>query len=108
MPSLVLDGPHCSHCAGRILYFIALFFFILVVIQAKFFLRCKFFLSWWAYSFPLAAISIASLVMYERSGTELYRYLGFGLLTLLTGIIAILLVRTGNAVWRQGICQPGH
>ncbi|WP_295433448.1 hypothetical protein [uncultured Thiodictyon sp.] len=35
-------------------------------------------------------------------------YLGFGLLTMLTGIIAFLLVRTALAVWRQGICVPGH
>lgn len=93
---------------ARILYYAGLFLTLLLFTQAKRFLRLQFFLSWWAYSFPLAAISIASLVMYERSGTDLYRYLGFGLLTLLTGIIAILLVRTGNAVWRQGICQPGH
>jgi tellurite resistance protein len=72
------------------------------------FLALGFFLSWWAYSFPLAAVSIASLLMFERTGFELYRYLGFGLLTLLTGIVALLLVRTAIAVRRNGICLPGH
>jgi tellurite resistance protein len=93
---------------ARILYYSGLFLTLLLFTQAKRFLRLRFFLSWWAYSFPLAAISIASLVMYERSGTLFYRYLGLGQLTLLTVIVAILLVRTGIAVWQRTICLPDH
>ncbi|HYN79702.1 MAG TPA: SLAC1 anion channel family protein [Lamprocystis sp. (in: g-proteobacteria)] len=93
---------------ARILYYGGLFLTLLLFTQAARFLRLRFFLSWWAYSFPLAAISIASLLMFERSGEDLYRYLGLGLLVLLTGIVAILLVRTGIAVWRRSICLPGH
>ncbi len=93
---------------ARILYYAALFLTLLLFTQAGRFLRLKFFLSWWAYSFPLAAISIASLVMFERSGTDLYRSIGLGLLGLLTLIVALLLVRTGMAVWRRAICVPGH
>jgi len=93
---------------GRILYYAGLFLTLLLFTQAARFLKLRFFLSWWAYSFPLAAISIASLVMFERSGNDLYRYLGLGLLTLLTGIILILLTRTANAVRQGGICVPGH
>ncbi len=93
---------------GRILYFSGLFLTLLLFTQAGRFIQLRFFLSWWAYSFPLAAISIASLVMFERSGSDLYRYLGLGLLTMLTGIVAFLLVRTGISVWRRGICLPGH
>ena len=93
---------------ARVLYYGGLFFTLLLFTQAGRFLRLRFFLSWWAYSVPLAAISIASLVMFERTGADVYRYLGFGLLILLTGIVAFLLVRTGIAVWRQAICVPGQ
>jgi len=93
---------------ARILYYAALFLTLLLFTQASRFIKLKFFLSWWAYSFPLAAISIASLVMYERSGTDLYRSIGLGLLGLLTLVVALLLVRTGVAVWRRAICVPGH
>ena len=93
---------------ARVLFYGGLFMTLLLFTQAGRFLRLRFFLSWWAYSFPLAAISIASLLMFERTGVDFYRYLGFGLLTMLTGIIAFLLVRTALAVWRQGICVPGH
>ena len=93
---------------ARVLFYGGLFMTLLLFTQAGRFLRLRFFLSWWAYSFPLAAISIASLLMFERTGGDFYRYLGFGLLTMLTGIVAFLLVRTAIAVWRQGICLPGH
>ncbi len=93
---------------ARVLYYAGLFLTLLLFTQANRFLRLGFFLSWWAYSFPLAAISIASLLMFEQSGQDFYRYLGMGLLTLLTGIVTLLLVRTAIAVQRNGICVPGH
>jgi len=89
---------------GKILYFIALFFFILVVVQAKYFLRCKFFLSWWAYSFPVAALTIATLIMAKESHAPLYSWLSMGLLAALTLLITILLVRTIRAIMDQSIC----
>jgi tellurite resistance protein len=93
---------------GRMLYFSGLFLTLLLLTQAPRFLRLKFFLSWWAYSFPLAAISIASLAMAERTGTAFYRDLGLGLLILLTLIVILLLVQTALAVKRGAICVPGH
>jgi tellurite resistance protein len=90
------------------LYFSGLFLTLLLFTQAPRFLRLKFFLSWWAYSFPLAAISIASLAMAERTGTTFYRDLGLGLLILLTLIVILLLVQTALAVKRGAICVPGH
>ena len=93
---------------ARVLYFSGIFLTLLLFTQVRRFLKLGFFLSWWAYSFPLAAISIASLLMFERTGFELYRYLGVGLLTLLTGIVALLLARTAIAIRRDGICVPGH
>lgn len=93
---------------ARVLYYAGLFLTLLLFSQATRFMRLGFFLSWWAYSFPLAAISIASLLMFEQTGQDFYRYLGMGLLTLLTGIVALLLVRTAVAVRQNGICVPGH
>ncbi|MBK1716233.1 SLAC1 anion channel family protein [Thiocystis violacea] len=93
---------------GRVLYFSALFLTLLLFTQGARFLRLRFFLSWWAYSFPLAAFSIASLVMFERTGSDFYRYLGVGVLTMLTGIVLWLLVATTKAVLQHRICLPDH
>ena len=93
---------------ARILYYSGLFLTLLLFTQAARFLRLSFFLSWWAYSFPLAAISIASMLMYEHTGAALYAWLGGGLLVLLSAVVLLLIVRTGMAVFRRRICVPGH
>ncbi len=93
---------------GRILYGIALFFTLLVFVQAKFFLRLKFFLSWWAYSFPLAAITIATLIMAKETGLAFYSGLATVFLAILTLVIGVLVVRTALAVARREICVEGH
>lgn len=93
---------------ARILYGIALFFTLLLFVQVQRFARLKFFLSWWAYSFPLAAITIATLAMFKETGQPLYWWLGAGLLGILTLVIAMLLARTALAVLRREICVEGH
>ena len=85
-------------------YHSALFFTLLLFVQVKLFARLKFFLSWWAYSFPLAAITIATLVMAKETGLALYSWLATGLLAILSAVIAMLLIRTGLAVARREIC----
>jgi tellurite resistance protein len=93
---------------GRVLYFVGLFFTLLVLSQVNYFARLKFFLSWWAYSFPIAAITIASLIMLKETGAALYAWIAGLLLALLSTVIFILLVRTTRAVLRGEICVEGH
>jgi tellurite resistance protein len=89
---------------AHILYGIALFFTLLLCAQIGRFLRLRFFLSWWAYSFPLAAMTIATLIMAKATGLAFYGWLGIGLLAVLTLVIAMLLARTALAVARREIC----
>lgn len=89
---------------ARLLYYSGLFVTLLLFTQLHRFARLKFFLSWWAYSFPLAAITIATLVMYQQLGHEFFRGLGLVLLAVLTLVIGMLLVRTARAVMRREIC----
>lgn len=93
---------------AHVLYGVALFFALLLAVQANYFVRLKFFLSWWAYSFPLAALTIATLIMAKETGFGFYRGLGVVLLAILTLLIVLLLVRTAIAVARREICVEGH
>jgi len=93
---------------GRVLYFVALAFTLLLVSQLRQFVRLKFFLSWWAYSFPLAAITIATLLMAKLTGETFYFRLSTLLLGVLTLVVAGLLVRTTRAIIRREICIEGH
>jgi tellurite resistance protein len=90
---------------AHILYYAALFFTILLIAQLRWFARLQFFLSWWAYSFPLAAITIASVAMFKSTGDPLFLRLSGILLAITTVVIAALFIRTGVAMARREICM---
>ncbi|MCP5277492.1 MAG: SLAC1 anion channel family protein [Thiobacillus sp.] len=85
-------------------YYSALFFTLLLFAQLAWFARLKFFLSWWAYSFPLAAVTVATFVMYELGGNLLFARLASILLGVATVVIAGLFLRTALAVAKREIC----
>ncbi len=89
---------------GRVLYYVAIFLTLMLMTQASRFLRLEFFLSWWAYSFPMAAMTIATFVMYEELQLVFFKGLGVLLLGLLTLLIAVLIGKTALAVQRRAIC----
>ena len=76
----------------------------MLLTQIRRFVRLKFFLSWWAYSFPMAAITIATLLMSQRLSLPFFNGLSIALLALLTMLILVLIVRTLLAVSRKEIC----
>jgi tellurite resistance protein len=91
---------------ARVLYYTGLFLTLLFFSQGRNFLGIPFALSWWAYSFPIAAITIATFVMFELTGFVLFKTLGVILISLLTLIVAYLLYRTIMGIRAKGICQP--
>lgn len=90
---------------GMVLYYIGLFLTLLLFAQIGWFMRLKFFLSWWAYSFPMAAMTVATFVMYEQTGGLLFARLASLLLGITTVLMTGLLIRTAIAVSRREICQ---
>jgi tellurite resistance protein len=91
---------------ARILYYIALFTALMLATQWKTFLRLRFFLSWWAYSFPLAALTLATMSMLQLTGTELFSGLAALLAVILVATIAMLIWLTSRAAGRRAICSP--
>jgi tellurite resistance protein len=89
---------------AHMLYYMALFLTLLLLSQVKIFARLQFFLSWWAYSFPVAAITIASFVMHKNTGHGFFLWLASGLLIVLSCIIVLLLIKTSNAIRSHSIC----
>lgn len=89
---------------AKILYYFALFLVFLLFMQIKLFSKIRFYLSWWAYSFPISAITIASVLMFQETNIYLFKYISFTLFTLLSVIIIFLFIKTGNAVFKKEIC----
>ncbi len=99
-----LNGGNIDAFA-RILYYVALFLTLLLASNALRFFRVRFFLSAWAYSFPLAAITIATLIMAESLG-GLFMPLAMVMLGVLTLVLGLLTARTALGAYRGEICQP--
>lgn len=91
---------------ARILLHTALFLALLLFSNLLRFLRLPFFISAWAYSFPLAALTIALLAMAGRSGSVFFSALGLVLLSVLSLVLGLLIARTLVAIRRGEICQP--
>lgn len=89
---------------GKILYYFSIFLLMLLIVQLPMFLRIRFYLSWWAYSFPLAAVTIATTVMFQETGEAIYRTLFFVLTAALTALILVLLIQTIRAIIQGTIC----
>src|SRR5690606_27318928 len=89
---------------ARVLYYIALFLTLWLLLQARRFLKLPFFLSWWAYSFPLAAVTIASINMHRLTGLPFFSRLSYLLLVLLATVVIWLCVRTLLAIRQGALC----
>jgi len=91
---------------ARILFYAAMFLLVLLLSQLPRFTRIKFFMSWWAYSFPIAASAIAAQLMFTLNGAPFFYYLALALIGLSSIVIPLLLLRTLLAVMRNEICLP--
>ena len=93
---------HLAH----ILLNVGYFFGLIVAVQLPRILRLPFAMSFWALSFPVAALTIASLQYAEVTGSSAHHLIGLGLLVILIVTLAVLLIRTFRAVSSGAVFQP--
>ena len=89
---------------SKILYYFGLFLVFLLFAQIKIFKKIKFYLSWWAYSFPIAAITIASILMFHEAGISSFKYIALVFFGILNLIIILLIIKTSIAILKKEIC----
>jgi tellurite resistance protein len=89
---------------ARILYYFAVFVFVLMIPQLRMLSKIKYYLSWWAYTFPMAALTIATMLMYHHSQMIFFKYLALVLLIILSGVIILLSFMTLAAMKNKEIC----
>ena len=89
---------------ARILYYFSLFMFVLVLVQLPMLAKINYYLSWWAYSFPVAAKALATLLMYHLTKNPFFKSIAIFELGFLVLIIAVLLIRTVMAIAKGEIC----
>ncbi|MFW5680182.1 MAG: SLAC1 anion channel family protein [Pseudomonadota bacterium] len=91
---------------ARLLYYPGVFFLALLLLQLPKLSRLAFALSWWAYSFPIAALTVATLVMAERLESGVFMGLGLLLYALLAAVVVGLAWRTLKAFRSGAVLQP--
>jgi tellurite resistance protein len=102
---LKLNGGELDNFA-RILFYTAMFLVLLLTYQINRFRKIGFYLSWWAYSFPLAATSIALQTMYMLTGSALFGTLAWLSLAVATLVVIMLLFKTAKGVRSGAVFQP--
>jgi len=86
------------------LYFIALFTLFLLLFMVRMFDTKQFFISWWAYTFPLAAMTIATLLMHMALGTTVTYIGSVAFIILTTTVIGFVTYRTVIECQAEKIC----
>ena len=91
---------------GVVLYYFSLFLAGLVFLQGKKLLKIEFSLAWWAYSFPLAALTVSTLLFYELTHFVFVKGLLFFFFGLLTFFVALLSYLTLKGIAQKSLCRP--
>ncbi len=85
-------------------FYFALFLCIVLFALIKKFIKLKFYISWWAYTFPLDAVTIAIALRYRMTNLPIYEYLSYIFVVITTAVISFVLIKTIFAVTRREIC----
>lgn len=91
--------------ATRLLGGMAFVFAAVVATQLPRMLKAPFSVAWWAMSFPLAALTLATMRYGEMIGQPWLVAMGQGLLAALTVLIVVLVVRTLRLVMRGDLLR---
>jgi len=79
---------------AKMLFYFAIFMFVIILSKINVFSKLKFFMSWWAYSFPMAVITTATILFYSKTHIQLFYYLGILFYFILWFIMFILIYQT--------------
>ena len=93
---------------GMVLYFFGLAMTLLMTVSVGKFIKLSFALSWWAFTFPLAAMAIASYKMAQVAHSDFYLYIAIAIHAVLFVLILNFLAKTAKAVYLQQICNDKH
>lgn len=90
-----------------ILFNVALAFGFILLALIKNFYKIKFFISWWAFTFPMAALTMAIITVYEKTGFEYsaFKFLSIVSLIMTSILVLIVLIRTVIAIKNGEICK---
>ncbi len=89
---------------AQMLLLLTYFFLLLILFLWKNFFKIGFYLSWWAFTFPLTAATLATVLALNITGHGFYRVLAYFLLVVSVSVIALVTIKTVGQVVQGKIC----
>lgn len=89
---------------AKMLFYFAMFMFVIIISKINVLSKLKFFMSWWAYSFPMAVTTTATILFYSKTKIELFYYLGIIFYIILWIIMWILIYQTYLGFRKKELC----
>ena len=90
---------------ARIMLYVALFLTLLLASMNRYFSRLTFFVSWWAYTFPLCAATIATTLAAKSANSAALWVIADALLVVTSAVIAIVFSKTVAAFYNKKLCE---
>jgi len=89
---------------SRIVFYFSVFIFIMIISKINVLSKLRFFMSWWAYSFPMAVLTNATLMYYTLTWNVCISYLAIFFYIILILLILWLFYRTIIWMKRKELC----
>jgi len=89
---------------AKIIFNLGIFFTFLIFFMYKNFINLKFFISWWAFTFPLAAMTLATMLAYKITEFLAYQYLAYLLIVVTTLVVLVVAMKTLQHIFKKEIC----
>ena len=90
---------------ARIMLYVALFFVLLLASMSRYFSGLKFFVSWWAYTFPLCGVTIATILAAKSANSAALSVIAAALLVATSAVIVIVFTKTVAAFYNRKLCE---
>lgn len=91
---------------ARVLLYVAMFLALLLLTMYRKFIKLPFFLSWWGYTFPLCALTIAVFIAFRATQIEFFSAIGGILLVVATMVTLIVAFKTLGLIREGKLCVP--
>jgi tellurite resistance protein len=88
---------------ARLLLNVSLFLVLLMLFMLPYFLKVRYSVSWWAYTFPLCTATVASILAYRTTGTVEFAWLSTVLLIISSLAVLIVFINTLAGLKRRTI-----
>jgi len=93
---------------SMVLYFFGIAMTLLMLVSVHKFFVLNFALSWWAFTFPVSAVIIASYLMATLTSHDIYLWFGMALHSILVLLVLVLMKKTISAIKLKQICTDQH